>query len=96
MPRKARPLDRTEKYRDASLVIIASEDTYAVRHYFARFKNVRGASVLPTEDGKSSPERCATKRLVKYVEDHPLEENDALWLCIDRNGWHRTFLTNNN
>lgn len=39
MPLKPRPLDRDNGVvRDASLVIIASEDRYAVKQYFSRFK----------------------------------------------------------
>jgi hypothetical protein len=87
MPRKTRPLDRTEKNRDASLIIIASEDTYAVKDYFARFKTQRVQFVvLPTEDGESSPKHVMN-RLVRFIRDIQIEDDDTLWLCIDRNGW---------
>ena len=56
--RKKRPLDRkSEPVRDASLVVIASEDRYAVRQYFDFFESIRiQFRVLETLDGKSSPE----------------------------------------
>lgn len=55
--RKKRPLDRKVKVvRDASLVVIASEDRYAVRQYFDFFESTRmQLRVLETRDG--SPRR---------------------------------------
>ena len=57
MPRKTRPLDRDRGVvRDASLIVIASEDEYVVRDYFSRFATRRvQVVVIPTEDGRSAP-----------------------------------------
>ncbi len=89
MPRKFRPLDRDggRLVRDASLIVIASEDSYAAKDYFARFKTNRVQfTVLPTIDGKSAPVHVK-ERLEKFTLDYTLEDNDTLWICIDRNGW---------
>jgi hypothetical protein len=87
MPRKPRPLDRASAERDASLIVIASEDTYAVEQYFRRF-NVRRVQfkVLPTEDGRSSPEDVLV-RLDEYKREYDIGEGDTLWLCTDTDHW---------
>lgn len=55
MPRRKRPLDRREAFRDARLVVIASEDTYAVEQYFSGFSPCRVQyRVLSTTDACSS------------------------------------------
>ncbi len=89
MPRKTRPLDRDSGVvRDASLVIIASEDTYAVKQYFARFKTKKVQFlVLPsTDDGRSAPGHVLD-RLCDAVKEHATEAGDSFWLCIDRDRW---------
>lgn len=88
MPRKKRPLDRDgHVVRDASLVIIACEDTYAVKQYFARFYTRRVQfKVLPTEDCRSSPQEVLV-RLNEFKEQHATEEGDSFWLCIDTDHW---------
>jgi hypothetical protein len=57
MPRKKRLLDRDAGIvRDASLIVIASEDTYAVKDYFSRFRTRKVQFiVVPTEDCHSAP-----------------------------------------
>jgi hypothetical protein len=61
--RKKRPLDRKAKpVRDASLVVIASEDRYAVRQYFDFFESTRiQFRVLETLDGKSAAAHCRSR-----------------------------------
>lgn len=88
MPRKKRPLDRySGVLRDASLIVIASEDTYAVKDYFSRFKTRRVQFVvIPTEGGKSAPAEVIA-RLDKFKDDTATEENDQFWLCIDKDHW---------
>ncbi|MDX1945458.1 MAG: RloB family protein [Pirellulaceae bacterium] len=88
MPRKIRPLNRDGgKLRDARLMVIASEDTYAPKHYFSRFKMLRvDVQVYATEDGKSSP-RDVVARLDKFLDDNVTEDGDTFWLCIDRDRW---------
>ena len=59
MPRKKRPLDRDGgALRDARLVVIASEDTLAVRDYFSRFRLRRVPEkkdvATPLRDGRGA------------------------------------------
>ena len=86
--RKKRPLDReANPVRDASLVIIASEDRYAVRQYFDFFQSTRiQFKVLGTEDGKSAPEHVLD-RLDEYREEFEIGEGDSFWLVFDCDHW---------
>ncbi len=88
MPRKPRPLDRDSGVlRDASLVVIASEDTYAVRIYFALFQPRRVQfRVLPTEVGRSAPQHIV-ERLDAFRAEFHLDDNDRLWYCGDTDHW---------
>ncbi len=88
MPRKPRPLDRdTGVVRDASLVVIASEDTHAVRCYFDRFRPLRVQfKVLPTLDGHSSPEAIVA-RLDGFRDEYVINDEDELWYCGDIDHW---------
>lgn len=88
MPRKPRPLERNSgEYRDATLVVIASEDTHAVQHYFTRFRPRRVQfRVLPAEDGRSAPEHII-ERLDQFRAEFLIEEDDQLWYCGDTDHW---------
>jgi hypothetical protein len=90
MPRKPRPLDRDlGVVRDASLIVIASEDTHAVESYFARFQPRRVQfKVLPTEEGHSSPQHIVD-RLDKFRKEFYLDAGDQLWYCGDTDHWVR-------
>jgi hypothetical protein len=93
MPRKPRPLDRDDGIvRDASLIVIASEDTYAVAHYFQRFHTTRvRVCVLPTMDGRSSP-AAVIARLDEYAKEYEIGDGDELWACIDLDRWQESML----
>ena len=86
--RKKRPLKRTEnQVRDASLVVIASEDRYAVRQYFEFFRSTRiQFLVLETNDGLSSPQHVLD-RLTGYINDYQIGDGDQLWLVLDTDHW---------
>jgi hypothetical protein len=86
--RKKRPLERKSKLvRDASLVVIASEDKYAVRQYFDFFESTRiQFRVLETLDGKSAPEYVLA-RLNEYIEEYEIGEGDTFWLICDCDHW---------
>lgn len=90
MPRKKRPLDRTTGIeRDASIVVVACEDKYAVKQYFAKFRTRRTQfKVLPTDDCKSNP-RAVIDRLHDYKREYAQEEGDEFWFCIDTDHWIR-------
>jgi hypothetical protein len=89
MPRKTRPIERElEPFRDASLLIIASEDTHAVEEYFTRFRARRVKfKVLPTDDGCSSP-KDVLERLDEFRKEFP-EDGDQFWYCGDTDHWIR-------
>jgi hypothetical protein len=86
--RRKRPLDRKAKLvRDASLVIIASEDRYAVRQYFDFFESTRiQFRVLETQDGKSAPEHVLN-RINEYIEEFEVGEGDTFWVVCDCDHW---------
>lgn len=88
MPRKKRALDRDSGVvRDASLVVIACEDTHAVKQYFARFRTRKVQfRVLPTQDGRSSPQDVLA-RLDTFKSEVATEEGDSFWVCIDTDHW---------
>lgn len=90
MPRKNRPHDRTRGApRDTSIIVIACEDTHAVKQYFSKFRARRVQyKILPTVDGDSSP-RAVIERLDFYRDSYATEEHDELWLCIDADHWIR-------
>ena len=79
MPLKPRKLDRENGIvRDASLIVIASEDTHAVKQYFQRFHTTKvQVEILPTEDGRSSPQ-AVVQRLDDYKADRQLGPGDEL------------------
>lgn len=93
MPRKKRPLSREGGVvRDASLFVIASEDKFAVKEYFSRFKTKKVyIAVIPTEDTKSAPE-YVLDRIDDFIRDYVTEATDSFWLCIDRDRWQETTL----
>jgi hypothetical protein len=88
LPRKPRPLDRDlGVVRDASLIVIASEDTHAVQAYFERFQPRRVQfRVLPTENGRSAPEHIL-KRLDAFHSEFHIADDDQLWYCGDTDHW---------
>jgi len=90
MPRKNRPLDRTTGLvRDSSIVVIACEDTHAVKQYFAKFRTRRVQfKVLPTGEGYSSPQ-AVVERLNRYRVEEQIGDEDELWICIDADHWIR-------
>lgn len=88
MPRKKRPLERGNEFvRDAILIVIASEDEFAVELYFERFRTSRlKFRVLPTNDGRSSPQDISN-RLDEFRAEFSLNEDDQLWFCGDVDHW---------
>lgn len=88
MPLRQRKLDRENGIvRDASLIVIASEDTHAVKQYFQRFHTTKvQVEILPTEDGRSSPV-AVIQRLDEYAAKYQLSTTDELWACIDLDHW---------
>lgn len=86
--RRKRKIDREAgKLADTNLVVIASEDEYAVKQYFNLFHSVRiQFEVLETENGRSSP-RDVLERLSCYMADFQIGEGDEFWLVTDIDHW---------
>jgi hypothetical protein len=86
--RRKRNIDRQAgKLADASLIVIASEDRYAVKQYFAMFHSPKiEFRVLETEDGASSP-ADVLERLDNYRKEFQIGEGDQLWLVTDIDHW---------
>jgi hypothetical protein len=77
---KPRPLVReTATFRDDRLFIVACEDTYAPKQYFDIFEIPRvQIHVVPTEDGRSSPQHVLDRLLGIDHQDY-----DQRWLLLD-------------
>ncbi|WP_158264893.1 RloB family protein [Blastopirellula marina] len=88
MPLQNRSLDRDKGIlRDANIVVIASEDTYAIKDYFRRFRTKKVQfEVLETEDGNSSPV-AVLKRIDYFRSTVATEPGDEFWVCIDADHW---------
>lgn len=86
--RRPRPLDRASRpVRDASLVVIASEDTYAPKQYFDFFESTRiQFKVLETADGRSAPQHVLD-RIEEYIAEYEIGEDDIFWLVCDCDHW---------
>jgi hypothetical protein len=90
MPRKPRPLDRDGGVvRDATLIVIASEDQHAVKDYLDKFRARRVQfRVLPTVDGQSSPKHLLD-RLDEDRRTVDYGEGDEFWISLDGDRWLR-------
>jgi hypothetical protein len=86
--KKPRPFQRDkETLRDASLLVIATEDSRLPVEYFDLFHNPRvKVLVLPTEEGLSAPKHVM-ERLAAFNNEHQLDEADQLWLMLDTDHW---------
>lgn len=80
LQRKPRPIKREEaSFRDDRLFIVACDDTYAPKQYFALFEIPRvKVHVVATEDGTAAAQHVL-HRLLQF--DH--EDDDELWLLLD-------------
>lgn len=97
--RRKRKIDRQAgKLADTNLIVIASEDRYAVKQYFGLFHSAKiQFEVLETEDGASSPVDVLA-RLDMYRKEFQIGEGDQFWLVTDIDHWaqpgHVANLTN--
>ena len=79
MPRKQREIDRDSGRveRDIWLIVIASEDYYAVDRYFKRFNNPRIQVVpLPPDNEQRSSPIGIVDRLDKYRKEIEIGADD--------------------
>lgn len=92
--------ERREAFRDARLVIIASEGKDTERIYFsamaAEYTNPRVHVLLlerrEGEENNSSPEHVL-QQLNDSKQQYALEEDDELWLVIDKDRWTEAILS---
>ncbi|NIM15198.1 MAG: RloB domain-containing protein [Candidatus Aminicenantes bacterium] len=89
--RRFKPLSRPTAYRDAQLIIIATEDTKAEPKYFrdvaAYYKNPKvHVEVLTRPTTASSPEYVISM-LDKFKRNYHLSSSDELWMVIDVDRW---------
>ena len=92
--------ERREAFRDARLIVIASEGKDTERIYFkALAKEYTNPSVhvhilerSEEEQNNSSPEHVL-KQLNDYKGHYALESDDELWLVVDRDRWTEAMLS---
>lgn len=92
--------ERQEAFRDARLIVIASEGKDTERIYFKalakEYTNPRvHVHILErseAEQNNSSPEHVL-KQLNDYKEQYALEADDELWLVIDKDRWTEAMLS---
>ncbi|MBP5456067.1 MAG: RloB domain-containing protein [Paludibacteraceae bacterium] len=92
--------ERQEAFRDARLIVIASEGKDTERIYFKalakEYTNPRvHVHILErseAEQNNSSPEHVL-KQLNDYKEQYALEADDELWFVIDKDRWTEAMLS---
>lgn len=92
--------ERREAFRDARLIVIASEGKDTERIYFKALAkeytnprvHVHILSRCEDEKNNSSPEHVL-KQLNDYKGQYELESDDELWLVIDRDRWTEAMLS---
>ena len=92
--------ERREAFRDARLIVIASEGKDTERIYFkALAKEYTNARVhvqilerSEDEHNNSSPEHVL-KQLYDYKSQYELEADDELWLVVDKDHWTEAMLS---
>ena len=92
--------ERHEAFRDARIIVIASEGKDTERIYFQALASEHAnprvhVHILERgedEQNNSSPEHVL-KQLNDYKRDYSLEEDDELWLVIDKDRWTEAMLS---
>lgn len=95
--RKRKDFVRLEGVRSARLVVIAGEGRYTESIYFNAVKNELSApnvhvEVLDRNSDESSPENVH-RQIVEFMNQYNVEDDDELWLVIDRDRWHERMLS---
>lgn len=91
-PRKPRPLGRQRRrQRDDRLFIIATEDTYAPKQYFAAFNLARVTIEVVETNNAQSAAAHVVARLKSVVEDSrqrgDVRDDDQFWVVLDTDHW---------
>ena len=89
--RTRKPFSREEKTKSARLIVIAAEGRKTENIYFQRLKLEHEAQnvhvkILERGDNNSNPE-TVFQQISKYAKDYDIEEDDQLWVVVDRDRW---------
>jgi hypothetical protein len=89
--RRFKPLSRPSAFRDAQLIIIATEDTKAEPKYFrdvaSYYKNPKVHVEVLTRPGTASSPEYVINMLDKFRQKYHLIKSDELWMVIDVDRW---------
>lgn len=95
--RKRKDFVRLEGVRSARLVVIASEGRCTESIYFSAVKDQLRApnvhvEILSRSTNESSPESVYAQ-IADFMRQYNIEDDDELWLVIDRDRWHERMLS---
>lgn len=95
--RKRKDFVRLEGVRSARLVVIASEGRCTESIYFSAVKDKLRApnvhvEILARDSNESSPE-SVHGQIADFMRQYNIEDDDELWLVIDRDRWHERMLS---
>lgn len=95
--RKRKDFVRLEGVRSARLVVIASEGRCTEPIYFSAVKDKLRApnvhvEILSRDSNESSPESVHAQ-IADFMRQYNIEDDDELWLVIDRDRWHERMLS---
>lgn len=92
--RTRKSLQRKTGFRDAKLIIIATEGTVTEVEYFNQLREQDIFSplrfqikVIPPNENKSAPNHVI-KSLTNYKKQYQIKADDELWMVIDRDRWN--------
>jgi hypothetical protein len=89
--RRFKPLSRPSAFRDAKLIIIATEDTKAEPKYFryvaVYYKNPKVHVEVLTRTGSASSPEYVINTLDNFKQKYHLNRSDELWMVIDVDRW---------
>ena len=91
--RTRKSLKRKTGFRDARLIIIATEGSITEVEYFNQLREQEILSplrfqikVIPPDENKSAPNHII-KSLTTYKKQYQIKDDDELWMVIDRDRW---------
>ena len=92
--RTRKNLQRKTGFRDARLIIIATEGIVTEVEYFNQLREQDILSplrfqikVIPPNENKSAPNHVI-KSLTNYKKQYQIKADDELWMVIDRDRWN--------
>ncbi len=86
--RKKRPLDRGKvAFRDSWLIVVAIEGAKTEKWYFELFQHKRIQIIVRENIENKSAPRYVMHQLQSFSREYDLDEEDQLWLVIDKDRW---------